>query len=385
LNRAGRPWQKYRQLLYDFVNGPHQTYSSMKSSVAVTIVTYNSGHFIRRCLESLLEQKYPEKEIIVVDNASSDETRDILKTFEARCRVFYNLQNIGFAAGQNQALAYSKSDWVLTLNPDMLLMPGFIEQLVTAGEADKQIGTVCGKLLAISPDFELPKRSILDSTGMYFTPGLRHFDRGSQQPDEGQYDEFEYVFGATAAAALYRRAMISDISVGGEFFDSDFFIYREDADVAWRAQLLGWKCVYTPLAHAYHVRRVLPERRRTLPSDINMHSVKNRFMLRVKNVTAPLYVRNWPRITARDVAVAAACLIIERSSLRAFGILARKWKKMFAKRREIMGKKRVDNTSLNRWFATDPVSFPAEEVARHVLARDHEFGATETTRSPDHR
>ena len=350
-------------------------------SVAVTIVTYNSARFIRRCLEAVLAHPYPNKEIVVVDNASSDGTRDILAAFEKQCRVFYNDQNVGFAAGQNQAIGETKSAWVLTLNPDVLLLPGFLAQLLAAGEADSRIGTACGKLLAISPDFELPTRQVLDSTGMFFTPGLRHFDRGSQCSDDGQYDRFEYVFGATAAAALYRRSMIEDISIAGEFFDSDFFVYREDADVAWRAQLLGWKCVYTPLARAYHVRRALPERRRSLPPEINMHSVKNRFMLRVKNVTFSLYLRNWFGITARDLAVLGGCLTVERGSLPAFALLARKWKKLLAKRREIMRRRRSDEQSLNLWFASDPVSFPAEDIAQRVLAASQTSGITDAISS----
>src|ERR1044071_9233532 len=86
----------------------------------------------------------------------------------------------------------------------------------------------------------------IDSTGIYFTPAMRHFDRGWQQPGGAYSEGIQYVFGASAAAALYRRAMIDDVSIDGNFFDPDFFVYREDADVAWRAQLLGWRCVYTP-------------------------------------------------------------------------------------------------------------------------------------------
>ncbi len=122
---------------------------------------------------------------------------------------------------------------------------------------DPKVGTVCGKLLTIRATFDLPDKQLVDSTGIYFTPMLRHLDRGSQEVDNGHYLNFEYVFGATAAAALYRREMIEDISISGEFFDPDFFVYREDADVAWRAQLMSWRCLYTPLARGYHVRAVL--------------------------------------------------------------------------------------------------------------------------------
>ena len=339
-------------------------------SVAVTIVTYNSGRFIRRCLESVLDQKYSQKEIIVIENASTDGTTDILEHFEDRVRIIYNEENVGFSAAQNQAIALSNSEWVLTLNPDVLLLPGFVQALAVAGEADPQIGTVCGKLLAISSNFDLPEKPIVDSTGIYFTPTLRHLDRGSRRADNGEYREFEYVFGATAAAALYRREMIEDIKINGEFFDHDFFVYREDADVAWRAQLLGWKCLYTPLARGYHVRNVLPGKRRALPPEINMHSVKNRFMLRAKNMTADLYRRNWISITLRDTLVLAACLTHEFSSLRALPILFRAWSRLSGKRRQIMERRRVDDSYIARWFAFKPVSFPAPEISRWVRARE---------------
>src|SRR5882757_6078768 len=316
---------------------------SYNGRVSVTIVTFNSGRFIKRCLESVLAQRYPNREIIVIDNASTDGTADILEQFEDRCQIVYNDENIGFAAAQNQAIQISAGEWVLTLNPDVLLLPNFIQALVDAGQFDPKIGTVCGKLLAILATFDLPDKPLVDSTGIYFTPMLRHLDRGSQEVDNGHYLNYEYVFGATAAAALYRRGMIEDISVDGEFFDPDFFVYREDADVAWRAQLMGWRCVYTPLARGYHVRNVLPGNRRALPPEINMHSVKNRFLMRIKNMTPDLYRRNWFSITSRDLLVVTACLIREHTSLKAFWYLARNWRRVVAKRRTIQAHRRVDD------------------------------------------
>src|SRR5579862_8560346 len=98
--------------------------------VSVTVVTYNSGRFIKRCLESVLEQKYPSVEVVIVDNASTDGTVDLLEQFADRCRIYYNDANIGFAAAQNQAISLAKGEWVLTLNPDVLLLSNFIEALV---------------------------------------------------------------------------------------------------------------------------------------------------------------------------------------------------------------------------------------------------------------
>src|SRR6266478_3019959 len=126
--------------------------------VSVTIVTYNSGRFIKRCLESVLDQKYPNLEVIVIDIASTDGTADLLEQFTDRCRIHYNDENIGFAAAQNQAIGLSTGEWVLTLNPDVLLLKNFIQALVDAGEMDPKIGTVCGKLLAMLSTFDLPDK-----------------------------------------------------------------------------------------------------------------------------------------------------------------------------------------------------------------------------------
>ena len=344
---------------------------SRSDFVSVTIVTYNSGRFIKRCLESVLDQNYPFKEIIVIDNDSTDGTIDILEPFEQRegCRIVYNEENIGFAAAQNQAISLSNAEWVLTLNPDVLLLQGFLEALVHAGNLDPKIGTVCGKLLTMNAHFQFPEKPQVDSTGIYFTPNLRHLDRGSLEVDNGHYLEYEYVFGATAAAALYRREMVDDILIGGEFFDEDFFVYREDADVAWRAQLMGWKCLYAPYAKGYHVRNALPGNRRALPPEINMHSVKNRFLLRMKNMTGHLYKRNFLSITLRDVVVVSCCLLWEHSSLKAFPFLVRNWRKVMVKRREIMRRQRVNDEYIASWFDFTPVSKPAPRKVAAAVAR----------------
>src|ERR1700683_4884721 len=337
--------------------------------VSVTPVTYNSGRFIKRCLESVLEQKYPNLEVIVVDNASTDGTVDLLEQFEDRCQIHYNDENIGFAAAQNQAIQLSSGEWVLTLNPDVLLLKNFIKELAEAGQVDPKAGSVCGKLLTIRATFDLPEKQLVDSTGIYFTPMLRHLDRGSQEVDNGHYLNNEYVFGATAAAALYRRTMIDDVSIDDEFFDPDFFVYREDADVAWRAQLFGWRCIYTPHARGYHVRNVLPGNRRALPPVINMHSVKNRFLMRMKNITGDLYLRHWFSITVRDLVVITCCLVREQSSLKAFGSLLRNCRRVWSKRREIMRRRRAKDDYIASWFSYEPVSRPAPRPTARALAK----------------
>jgi GT2 family glycosyltransferase len=343
---------------------------SQDGFVSVTIVTFNSGRFIRRCIESVLSQKYQNLEVIVIDNASTDGTRDILEQFDDRVRLFFNDENVGFAAAQNQAIGDAHGDWILTLNPDVLLLPNFIRTLVEAGGMDPRIGTVCGKLLTMTASFDIPEKPVVDSTGIYFNPMLRHLDRGSQEVDNGHFLNYEYVFGATAAAAIYRREMIRDISLDGEFFDSDFFAYREDADVAWRAQLMGWRCLYVPYARGYHVRTVLPGNRRALPATINMHSVKNRFLMRMKNISPHLFWKNWASILFRDTQVILWCLLWEHSSLKAFWRLYRSRRRIMAKRALIQANRRVSDEYMASWFSYQPVSHKAPaRPAASVVAK----------------
>jgi GT2 family glycosyltransferase len=233
-------------------------------------------------------------------------------------------------------------------------MPDFLARLVEASAIDSEVGTVCGKLLSINDDLVPSIEPKLDSAGMFFTPAIRHFDRGWGEPDDGRFQQMEYVFGASAAAALYRREMIADVSDFGEFFDPDFFAYREDADVAWRAQLLGWRCVYTPDAVGYHVRRVVEGNRRAVPAVLNMHSVKNRFLMRIKNMTGDLYRRHWLPVTVRDVLVAGGCLLCEQTSLPAFWHVAKAFRRALRQRKRIMSRRRVSDESLAQWFSAEP-------------------------------
>ena len=331
--------------------------------ICAAIVTYNSERYIRRCLEAVLEQTGTSIETVVVDNASTDGTRAILRRFKGRIRTIYNDRNVGFAAAQNQAIRASTADWVLTLNPDVLLLPDFIRMLWNAGEADKTAGTVCGKLLSIGPGFRPLAEQVINSTGMYFTPAMRHFDRGWHQTDDSQFDSVEYVFGASAAAALYRREMIDDVAVDGHFFDPNFFCYREDADVAWRALLMGWRCLYAPAAVSYHVRSVVPGRRRSVPAAINMHSVKNRFLMRVKNATAGVYRRYWLPMTLRDLVVVGGAMFSEPGSLAAFWHLAKCLPRAVRERRQIMKRRRVDDRAMAEWFGFQPVAQAVGQTA----------------------
>ena len=182
-----------------------------------------------------------------------------------------------------------------------------------------------------------------------------------------RYNRVEYVFGASAAAAMYSRKMIDDIAGPDGFFDPDFFAYREDADVAWRAQLLGWRCLYTPYAVGHHVRGVVPGSRKSVPAVLNMHSVKNRFLMRTKNLTSGLLRNFWPAMMSRDLQILGGCLLIEQKSLSAYWRFAKCFRKALVKRREIMSRKRVPEEYLVQWFTPGATG---KEPVQHLSPRE---------------
>jgi GT2 family glycosyltransferase len=307
----------------------------------VNIVTFNSAGDVAACLESLRLQTFTDFQIHILDNASEDGTIQIIEPFD----VDYLMRspvNTGFCKAHNE-LSRFPSEYILFLNPDTVLAPGFIEELVHALDARPDAASATGKLLRMDG-------KTIDSTGIVMFREQRHLDRGADQPDTGQFENAEEVFGPSGAAAMYRRKALEGAAVYGQFFDDDFFAYREDADLAWRCRLQGWTSLYVPRAVARHRRRVTPERRGALPKAINRHSVKNRFLLRINNMTGNLYRRDFWQITKRDAMVVGYVLLREWSSIPALFYLLRHLPRLLRKRRLIQSRVRINPVELEKWF-----------------------------------
>jgi len=309
--------------------------------VAVNIVTFNSGEDIVACLESLGRQAFRDFRIHVLDNASTDDTIQSLSAFDLD--LIRSQSNTGFARAHNDLIRSYPAEYVLILNPDAVLKPDFLERIVGALEARPDAASATGKLLRFDA-------KTLDSTGIIMLRSQRHLDRGADEPDRGQFDKAEDVFGPSGAAALYRWKALQDVAIDGQFFDEDFFAYREDADLAWRCRLMGWTSIYVPSAVALHRRRVTPERRSQLSALINYHSVKNRFLLRLNNMTRSLYLRDFLQISMRDAAVVGYVLLREWTSVGALLYVIRHFPRLWKKRRAIQSRKRIQGPELDRWF-----------------------------------
>lgn len=313
--------------------------------VSVGIVTWHPDDLLTRCVASVRAQDYPGLDLHIWDNGTTDASRALVGALTGPHERTFSPENVGFAGGHNALIRQSAGAYYLCLNPDAVLSPGYVRALVTVLEARPEVGSATGRLLRLdTPD-------VLDSTGMVMTPDQRHLDRGAGEPAADRLlDGPAPIFGPSGAVALYRRAMLDDIAFEGEYFDHAFFAYREDADLAWRAQWRGWDSLYVPAAIAWHRRRVTPERRAALPAAINRYSVRNRFLLRLKNQSAGLAWRFLAPGTWRDAQVIGYVLLREWTSIPGLLDVIREVPRTLAKRRHVLGRRRRTTAEMARWF-----------------------------------
>lgn len=315
--------------------------------VSIGLVTWNSAAHLPDCLNALARQDFANFELIVVDNASADDSLDLVKQYYPGAIVIRNADNTGFCHAHNQAIQASKGAYYLPLNPDVEMEVGYVSNLVRALENRHEYGSTAGKLL-LKPYEEDCWR--LDSTGLFIDRRRRQYLRGHGEFDQGQYDDPDEVFGVDGAAPLYRREMLEDIKIDGQYFDESFFAHKEDVDLAWRARLFGWRCWYQPLAVAYHQRSFRPGQRQEVALDIRIDAVKNRYLLLIKNETASSWRRDWLHITWYDLKILVYICLFERSSLKAFSLLWRIWPRTQTWRREIVRRTRVKPVDMLCWF-----------------------------------
>jgi GT2 family glycosyltransferase len=310
-----------------------------RPDVSIVVVSHDSAADLPHSLPTALAQAGAAVETVVVDNASTDSSREVVRELGTAVRLISLAENTGFAAATNTGIEATTGRYVLALNPDCRLDSRFAQVLTQALDSRPDVGSASGRIYR-AEGLDLAPTSRLDSTGIVFTRSNRHLDRGSGEEGNGRYLEEEEIAGTTAAAGFYRRDALEAAKISTGYFDSDFFLYREDADLALRLALLGWKSLYVPRAVAWHRRRNLPERRGRMSPAANMHSVKNRFLLRINNQSGRDFVRTFIPTLGRDLVVLGACLTVERTSLPAFSWLWTNRKRLRAKRREIRSKAR---------------------------------------------
>jgi GT2 family glycosyltransferase len=209
-------------------------------TISVVIPNFNGKGYLEGCLSSLATQTYRNFEVIVVDNGSSDGSVEYLETSFPWVRVAKIKENKGFAGGANEGIKQARGEYILTLNNDTLADRRFLECLIKPMEMDTSVGMCASKMILLNDK--------IDSTGIRISLSGAAYDRGFSNEDHGQYDFQEEVFGPCAGAALYRKKMLDKTGS----FDEDFHLFMEDVDLAFRARLAGWKCIYVPEAKVHH-------------------------------------------------------------------------------------------------------------------------------------
>jgi GT2 family glycosyltransferase len=220
---------------------------------------------------------------------------------------------VGYAAGANRVIdeLHGDVDFVLVLNPDVILDATFAEELLGATSAHPDVAIATGKLVRTG-------RELIDSAGIFFPRHRRPRDRGSEELDSGQFEVEERVEGASGAAMLIRTTAIDVLTVEQELFDEAFFAYHEDTDLCWRARRLGFEILYVPSAIAVHKRGWQKDGRLSVPIMIRRHSFKNHYLQLIKNETLSQFVRNLPWLAGWEILRLGHVLLRERDLLPAY-------------------------------------------------------------------
>jgi GT2 family glycosyltransferase len=217
-------------------------HSIMVDRVAVIVVNKNGRHHLTECFQSLVAQTYSNIEIILVDNNSTDDSVAYVQAHFPQVRIICQETNLGFAAGNNIGIQATESPWIATLNNDTKVDPNWLTELVQVAQSDERVGMCASKMLF----YDRPH--LINSAGICVDrAGIAWDRRGGESNDETE-EAAVPVFGPSAGAALYRRSMLDEIGL----FDEEYFAYLEDVDLAWRARLAGWRCLYVSTAVVHH-------------------------------------------------------------------------------------------------------------------------------------
>ncbi len=304
--------------------------------ISVIIPNWNGAQHLPTCLQSLRRQTYPNFEVIVVDNASTDSSRELLARDYPEVRVIALPENLGFAGGVNVGIRAARGDFIALLNNDTETDPHWLAELARALAEYPEAGLAASKLRLFD------RRDVLHSAGDVYRVDGTADSRGVWQHDDGRFDDDRWVFSGCGGAVAYRRSMLGEIGL----FDTDFYFNLEDVDLAWRAQLAGYRCIFVPRAIVYH--KVSATGAGVISS---FYTGRNTIWVIAKDYPGSLLRRYWPRVIAAQTRIAWQALkawrgAAARARLRGqlAGLLG--IPRMLAKRRAIQQMRRVSDAYL---------------------------------------
>jgi GT2 family glycosyltransferase len=326
-------------------------------AVTVSLVTYNGMRWLPRLFDSVRDQELSDFELLVLDNASTDGTAPWLREramSEPRMTLTESTTNLGYAAGHNRQIFGARADYVALLNQDIELDRSFLGRAVAVLDEMPRVAAVQGRIRRLAAPGE--RLDTLDSTGLEMGRSRRVVARRQAETENETDLASGPVWGADGPAPVYRRSALLDVRAprtggGLEVLDEDFFMYKEDVDLAWRLNRRGWQAWYEPQALAWHARGAAAGRPRSLvdvmrsryliPRAVRTLSWRNQRLMQIKNERAADLVRDLPWIAAREIASLAFVVATDPLRLLALPDFARAVPAALAKRRAATRPNRV--------------------------------------------
>lgn len=326
---------------------------------SVIIVNFNGLSHLKGCLDSLRGQTFRDFEVILVDNASADESVAFVNDNYPEVTVIENHENVGYGGGNNAGIKASSGKYLALLNNDTKVDPHWLQRLLETAEKDRTIGMCASKIL------NYYHQDMIDNTGLLmYRDGIGR-GRGRLEKDIGQYDSAGEIFFPSGCAGLYKKEMLDEIGL----LDEDFFLYVEDVDIGLRARIAGWRCVYVPDAVVYHKYSATTEPYSPLKAYLvernRIWVVLKCFPIRMILVS-PFYtllryiIQAYGALTGKG---ASGRLMQSTSVFKTLGILMKayvtalgRFSKIMAKRREVMRTKKFSNRELAGRFSRFGIS-----------------------------
>jgi len=300
----------------------------------ILVLSVDEAPLLQTSLPAAVAQ--PGAVVLVVDNASTDSTRSVAEA--AGARVLGLRERVSYAAAINAGILASEGD-VLLLNADCVLGEGFLEAANERLQV-RGVGSVAPRLIRATGMGADDRLDVLDAAGMVVDRRRKNTLVGHGEP-ASSYAHAAEVFGGDGACVLYRREVLEACAVGGEVLDENLELWASDVDLAWRARLLGWRCMYEPRAVAWHVRFYSPTTRSGLPEAHRRLQFRNRLLMMAKNDSWADLRGDLHRIAFYELLAIGHVLLRERHLLRAYGDAVRALPATRRRRRVVQAQRAV--------------------------------------------
>lgn len=339
--------------------------------VTIQIVTFNGMKYLPDCLASIYNQTYKDFQVLIIDNDSQDETVKFIKNNYPEIAVFKNNKNIGFARANNQGIKLLHSPFLVVCNQDIILEPTWLEKIMIKAEDKRyeKYGSFGGKLLRVKYDNDdeenVIKTNIIDSCGLKINKNRRTVDLFAGRKSD-DFNNDQEVFGQSGALVLFRRRALDSIIIKNdsikeaEYFDNDFFMYKEDVDLFWRMVLFGWHSLTIADAIAYHYRSVsgseahnwrnIIKNRKRQNKRAGYYSYRNHFFTLIKNELPRSFWLNFFAIFKFELKKIVYISFFETRNLYALIDVFKMFPKMRNKRKIIFNKVKKDNQEIKKWI-----------------------------------